>query len=258
MLTARAPSALLLRSLTLSTLVLAGVAGVHAEPPALPPGWIDLSGGEPFAPWQKDHYGWTAGGRAALDAVNPARLALEPGRGVLVSSGEGGDLLTSEHFRDVEFQCEFLIPSGSNSGVKLNALYEIQICDTAAEEKPSGNSCGGVYPRAELEPAYRLLDEGVPPRVNAARPAGQWQKLELRFYSPRFDSAGHKRTNARFERVLLNGELIHERVELRWPTGHAWNTKTEVAEGPLMLQGDHGPVAFRNVGLRRISATDGP
>ena len=75
------------------------------------------------------------------------------------------------------------------------------------------------------------------------------------FQAPRFNDDQAKTTNARFIKVTLNDQLIHENVELRWPTGHAWRTKPEVAEGPLFLQGDHGPIAYRNVRVRPISAT---
>ncbi|MCC6493913.1 MAG: DUF1080 domain-containing protein [Pirellulales bacterium] len=220
--------------------------------------WIDLCHGDSFSQWQAERYGWSIAGDAILDNADHTRLITSPGAGVLASEGDGADLLTAEEFVDVEFKCEFMVPEGSNSGVKLNGLYEIQIRDTYGQASSNGDSCGGIYPRAELEPRYRLLDAGVPPRVNAARPAGQWQSLELRFYSPRFDAAGKKLADARFERVVLNGEVIHRRAELQHPTGHAWNTKPEVAAGPVMLQGDHGPVAFRHVKIRRLAPPESP
>jgi hypothetical protein len=223
------------------------------EPAAPRAGWICLSRCNAFAHWQGDHHGWRIAGDAALDPMQPERLVAEAGTGVIISDGEAADLLSACCFRDVELSCEFIIPRNSNSGVKLNALYEVQISDTHAMGTPQGDSCGGIYPRAELEPEYRLLDAGTPPRVNAALPAGQWQTLELRFHSPRFNFAGRKIANARVERVVLNGKLIHDRVELKYPTGHAWRTKPETPVGPVMLQGDHGPVAFRNVRVRPLA-----
>ena len=68
------------------------------------------------------------------------------------------------------------------------------------------------------------------------------------------DDQGRKIANARFEKVVLNGMVIHEDVELPYPTGHAWRRK-EKPLGPLLLQADHGPVAFRNVRIRRLEAT---
>ncbi|RIK74718.1 MAG: DUF1080 domain-containing protein [Planctomycetota bacterium] len=253
----RHPNSLCLALLTVCG-SLTGTCRTEAAESTPGTGWIDLSSADrPLALWRDDRQGWTAAGGAGLDPANDHRLAVTPGSGVIVSDGDGADLLTVDNYRDVEFRCEFMIPKGSNSGVKLNALYEIQIRDMNGQEASNGDSCGGIYPRAELEPRYRLLDAGVPPQVNAARPAGQWQSLELYFYSPRFDAAGNKLANARFERVVLNGKVIHQREELDHPTGHAWNTKPEIPEGPVMLQGDHGPVAFRKVRIRRLPALDG-
>ena len=143
----------------------------------------------------------------------------------------------------------------SNSGAKLMGLYEIQILDSFGKKKLSGDDCGGVYPRAEEEPRYHHIDDGVPPRVNACKPAGEWQTLDITFRAPRFQ-AGKKVANARFVKVVLNGKVVHENVDLEYPTGAAWRQKKEVAEGPLLLQGDHGPVAFRNVRIRPLPPDD--
>ena len=163
--------------------------------------------------------------------------------------GRTKDLITKENFRDVEIHVEFLIPKGSNSGVKFEGLYEIQIRDTANDKELTGDSCGGIYPRAEEKPKYHHIDDGIPPRVNACLPAGQWQTLDAIFMAPRFDDKGKKTANARLVRALLNGQVIHENVELKTPTGGNW-VKKEIPEGPLLLQADHGPVAFRNVRVR--------
>jgi hypothetical protein len=139
--------------------------------------------------------------------------------------------------------------------VKFQSLYEIQIADSYGKKELTGADCGGVYPRAKLLPRYQYLDKGVPPRVNAARPAGEWQTLHAIFLAPRFDREGKKVANARLVKAVLNDKLIHEDVELKTPTGHNY-TKKEVARGPLLLQGDHGPVAFRNVRVRPHKAKE--
>jgi hypothetical protein len=100
-------------------------------------------------------------------------------------------------------------------------------------------------------PKYHHIDEGTAPRVNAARPAGEWQTLDVTFRAPRFDSSGKKVRSAQFEKVVLNGQVIHEKVEVASPTGHVWRLK-EVARGPILLQADHGPVAFRNIRVRAL------
>jgi hypothetical protein len=215
--------------------------------------WVELIGERGLDAWRKPTGDWIVAGGASLDPKNPARLSPEPGRGVLVNgrAGRAKNLVSEQDFGDLEAHCEFLIPKGSNSGVKLMALYEIQIADSFGVNKPTASHCGGIYPRAELLPRYHHIDEGIPPRVNAARPAGTWQTLELTFRAPRFDSRGTKIANARFDKVVLNGRVIHENVELKSPTGHAWRLK-EVARGPILLQGDHGPVAFRNIRIEPL------
>jgi hypothetical protein len=101
-----------------------------------------------------------------------------------------------------------------------------------------------------MQPRYHHIDDGVAPRSNAARRSGEWQTLDIVFQAPRFDKQGKKTANARFVKVVLNGQVIHEDVEVECPTGNAWRLSKEVASGPLLLQGDHGPVAFRNVRVR--------
>jgi hypothetical protein len=166
-------------------------------------------------------------------------------------SGRTSNLLSNATFEDVEAHFEFLIPKGSNSGVKFQGLYEIQIADSHGVENPKATHCGGIYPRAELLPRYHYLDEGVPPRVNAARPFGEWQTLDVVFRAPRFDGDGKKTADARFVRVLLNGRMIHDDVAVKTPTGHAWHNK-EVASAPLLIQADHGPIAIRKVRVRPL------
>ena len=96
------------------------------------------------------------------------------------------------------------------------------------------------------EPGMSALNLAIP---NACKPAGQWQTFDIVFLAPRFDKDGKKTANARLPKVLLNGVLIHDNVELLTPTGDRWRGP-EMAEGPLMLQADHGPVAFRNLKIR--------
>ena len=71
------------------------------------------------------------------------------------------------------------------------------------------------------------------------------------FKAPRFDPSGKKQANARFEKVVLNGQVVQENVDLQAPTGNAWRLP-EVRRGPLLLQADHGPVAFRNIRVRPL------
>jgi hypothetical protein len=218
-------------------------------------GWVNLTAdAKARAGWATLTDYWQAAGGVVLDPRNPRRLVPSPGDGVLVNSpkGQGPDLLSKQKFGDAEVHVEFMIPKGSNSGVKMMGLYEIQIYDSHDRKKLTGADCGGIYPRAEMLPVYHHIDDGTAPRVNAARPPGEWQTLDIVFRAPRFDAAGKKTANARFVKVVLNGQVIHDDVEVKYPTGHAWHDK-EVAAGPLLLQGDHGNVAFRNVRVRPYS-----
>jgi hypothetical protein len=214
--------------------------------------WIDLSSN--LDGWKKPTGDWQIVASVGLDPKNNRKLVAKPGEGAMYNGPKGRtrDLLSKQQFGDIEAHVEFLIPKGSNSGVKFEGLYEIQIVDSHGKKKLKGSDCGGIYPRAEQKPKYHHIDDGVPPRTNAALPAGEWQTLDVIFTAPRFDAKGNKVANARFIKVVLNGKLIHDKVEVKTPTGHAWHNK-EVATGPLLLQADHGPVAFRNVRVRPYS-----
>ncbi len=218
-------------------------------------GWINLIDNPAMEAWQEDD-GWIVAGDAALNSADSRALTAQPGKGVLVSILQGRadfrNLTSKQMFGDLEAHVEFLLPKRGNAGVKFQGLYEVQILDSHGKKNLTGDACGGVYPRAELEPRYRTIDEGIPPRVNAAKPPGEWQTLDIVFQAPRFDAQGKKTANARFLKVVLNGQVIHENTELKWPTSHAWRLRKEVARGPLFLQGDHSPVAYRNVRVRAL------
>lgn len=226
--------------------LLAAFPAVAADAP-----WTALFAGGKLDAFAGKTDGWVWAKAVTLDPANPRKLKFEAGSGVLVNGEKGTarDLYTKDKYGDLEIHVEFLIGKGSNSGVKFHGHYEIQITDSAGRKELTGDHCGGIYPRAELKPRYRHLDKGIAPKVNAAKPAGEWQTLGATFLAPRFDKDGKKTANARIVRATLNGQVIHEDQELRTPTGSN-HTRPEVATGPFMLQGDHGPVAFRNVKVR--------
>ena len=215
--------------------------------------WIDLFAGKSLDALKGKTAEWAVAESVQLDPKNPKKLTFKPGSGVLVNGekGRAPDLLSKESFGDVELHLEFLIPKGSNSGVKFHAHYEIQIFDSYGVKELTGADCGGIYPRAEATPKYHHIDKGVPPKVNACKEPGEWQTLDVIFLAPRFDADGKKTANAKIVKATLNGKLIHENQELQWPTGANWKNK-EVATGPILLQGDHGPVAFRNIRVRPL------
>jgi hypothetical protein len=216
--------------------------------------WIDLTASNDFSAFT-DASRWQVVQSVAVDKANPKRLTSEPGKGIYLCPGSARDLLTKRPFTDAEVHAEFLIPANSNSGIKMLGLYEIQITDSAKvpADQLTGDHNGGIYPRANPT-NFRLIDKGFPPLVNAAKPAGEWQTLDITFTAPRFDADGKKTANAVFVKVLLNGQVVQRDRDVGTPTGANHVTKKEVPSGPLLLQGDHGPIAFRNVRIRPLGA----
>lgn len=211
--------------------------------------WIELLPGKDFQAWRNPRGQWMMADHVTADPADPKRLAWTPGSRIAINGPQGRtvNLITLEEFGDVEAHIEFLIPKGSNSGVYFMGRYEIQIFDShgVAKDKYPGIECGGIYPRW----IGNQNVGGHSPRVNASLPAGQWQTFDVVFRAPRFDSTGKKIKNAEFIKVVHNGQVIHENVEVDGPTRAALYDD-EKPTGPLMLQGDHGPVAYRNVRLR--------
>lgn len=215
-------------------------------------GWQALFADPPSASWIE------AGG-ATLDPSDPSRLRAVPGGGVLISTRDGTkaerNLASPDAYGDLEVRLEFLLARRSNAGVKLQGLYELQLYDSHGKAVASAKDCGGIYPRAVREPSYHHIDEGFPPLTNAAKPAGEWQSAYIRFRAPTFNESGFKTSSAVFEEVRLNGRLVQAGVVVDQPTGAYWQTAEEKPRGPLYLQGDHGPVAYRRVEVRPLAAT---
>ena len=199
---------------------------------------------------------WTLSGTVAADAGDPARLTWTDGTGTVVNGPKGktAHLVTKAEYGDVELHIEFMMAKGSNSGVYFQGRYEVQALDSWGVEKPKYGDCGGIYERWHDEPG--LADsargyEGTAPRLNAARRPGEWQSFDVVFRAPRFDASGKKTANALFVKVVHNGIVVHENVEVTGPT-RASLAEDEKPLGPLMLQGDHGPVAYRNLCIRPL------
>jgi hypothetical protein len=211
-----------------------------------------LSDGKSLAGWRAPTSDWMVAKAVSLDSADPAKFVIETGEGVLVNGSKGRtvDLLTAAEFGDVEAHVEFCIPKQSNSGVYFMGRYEVQVYDSfgVAKDKYAGIECGGIYPRWTQA---RGEFEGHSPRVNVSKPPGLWQGLDVIFRAPRFDASGKKTANAKFVKVTHNGAVIHENIEVTGPT-RAAHWEDEKPTGPLLLQGDHGPVAYRNLRIKRI------
>ena len=236
----------------------------HGDAPYLiEEGWTPLLNGKDLSGWHAERPGtenqwFTTRGVRWEPFLGPTRLAGIPEPAGTMLNGPTGrtaNLVTDGKYGDAELYVEFLLAKGSNSGVYLMGRYEVQVYDSfgVARDKYPGIECGGIYPRWTQA---RGEFEGHSPRVNATRPPGEWQSFDIVFHAPRFDPSGRKAANARFVSVKHNGQLIHENIELTGPTRAAvWeDEKDEKPAGPLMLQGDHGPVAYRNLQLRPLPA----
>jgi len=138
----------------------------------------------------------------------------------------GTDLVSNEKFRDFTVRCEFMVPKGSNSGLYLRGRHEIQILEDfgVTDLKPGNN--GGIY------------SIQAPPR-NVSRRAGQWQEMEATIRGDRVS-------------VTLNGVKIHDNVEVTKATGGELDRDLD-QPGPILLQGDHGAIAFRNLRIKPLT-----
>jgi hypothetical protein len=195
---------------------------------------------------------WFVAKAVVWDAATPEILSAAPGAGDEIVNGPKGqsqDLLSDEKYGDLELYLEFMVARGSNSGVYMQGHYEVQLFDSFGQSRLQYGSSGGIY-RAFGKPGSGTF-AGSPPRENAAKVPGEWQSLRIWFQAPRFDAEGKKTRNARFLRILYNGALVQENVEVDGPTMSAMGTP-EAATGPVMLQGDHGPIAFRNIYTRPL------
>jgi hypothetical protein len=150
----------------------------------------------------------------------------------------GSDIYSDATFGDCELHVEFMVPKGSNSGVYLMGQYEVQVLDSFGkpDARLGQGDVGAIYSAAK-------------PAKNAAKPPGEWQTFDIVFQAPRFDASGKKTRNAKFVSVKLNGQEIQNNVEVKGPTGGQL-TNDEKPQGPLLFQGDHGIVAFRNVKVK--------
>lgn len=149
--------------------------------------------------------------------------------GMLVNNppegGHGTDLVSEEKFRDFVVRYEYMVPKGANSGFYLRGRYEIQILeDSDAKEARMGGN-GAIY-------NTKVVSELV------SRKPGEWQTAQATI-------KGNKIS------VILNGVKVHDNVEVTKATGGELDRNYD-EPGPIMLQGDHGAVAFRNIRIKPL------
>jgi hypothetical protein len=135
-----------------------------------------------------------------------------------------GNLRTEQKYEDFNLKLEVNVPEGSNSGIYLRGMYEIQVLDSY--KKPiDPHNMGALYSR-------------IAPSVSAEKPAGTWQTFDITLCE-------------RHVTVILNGIKIIDNQPAYGPTGGALSPDVFSA-GPLYLQGDHGKVSYRNIVLTPI------
>jgi len=145
--------------------------------------------------------------------------------GMLVMGHGGTDIITDQRFRDFEIRYEYMIPKGGNSGVYLRGRYEIQVLDDYDEKKPTSHGNGAVYGK-------------IAPSRFASRAPGEWQTVEARLIGNRVT-------------VVLNGVKVIDHQPIDGPTGGALDGNVD-EPGPIMLQGDHAPVAYRKIRIKPL------
>ncbi|GAB1855385.1 hypothetical protein MHTCC0001_02190 [Flavobacteriaceae bacterium MHTCC 0001] len=204
----------------------------------------DLSG---FKPTGEN---WKIAGDVITDRKTKKAITYTEGIGILVNTNDvnkNQNLYTVFEHGDIELELDVMVPLGSNSGLYFQSRYEVQIYDSWHVKEPKYKDMGGIYQRWNKEaPKGEEGYEGHSPRVNAAKAPGLWQHIKVIFHAPKFDTSGEKIKNAWFEKVWLNGVLIQENVEVTGPT-RAAAFDGEKPRGAFMIQGDHGPVAFKNI-----------
>lgn len=159
----------------------------------------------------KDTSGWHALGKNQWIVEN----------GVLKSPQSGANLVTDDRYNDFKLHIEFRYPVESNSGVYLRGRYELQIEDGDAVH-PELDRIGAVY-------------GFIAPSEAAGKKAGEWQSYDITLVG-------------RMVTVALNGVTIICNREIPGITGGALDSK-EGEPGPLQIQGDHGPIEYRNIVL---------
>jgi hypothetical protein len=138
--------------------------------------------------------------------------------------GEYGNLRTDREFEDFRLTIEYNVPPGGNSGVFLRGMYEAQVLDPDTGIGGT-HGPGSIYGR-------------IAPTANVAEPGGEWNRYELTLVD-------------RHISVVLNGQKVIDNQPVEGCTGGGLSAD-DTRPGPILLQGDHTSVRFRNIVLRPV------
>ena len=144
--------------------------------------------------------------------------------GILFNAKPAVDIMTEREFRDFKLHAEFRYPEGSNSGIYLRGIYEIQVAESFGKPLDPHNM-GALYSR-------------ITPSVAAEKPIGEWQTFDITLVD-------------RHVTVILNGKTIIDNQAVLGCTGGAMSSD-EFKPGPIYLQGDHTNIDYRNIVLRPV------
>lgn len=156
---------------------------------------------------------------------NDGRTPWTTEHGMLVMGSGGADLITDQKFGDFVIRYEYMCPKGGNSGLYLRGRYEIQVMDDSAKTAPDLHGDGSIYGM-------------IAPSKIAGKAPGEWNTVEATL-------VGNNVT------VILNGVKIIDNQPIAGATGGALDDKVN-EPGPIMVQGDHGPVAYRNIRIKGL------
>ena len=145
--------------------------------------------------------------------------------GVMVNEKRGWNIVSEQKFKDYKLGVDVKVPPHGNSGIYLNGRYEVQVADTHGRGVSKGGM-GAIYGRAV-------------PTANPSKSANEWQTFEITFVDY-------------WATVVLNGTTIVDNVLIQGITGGALDSH-ESEPGPIMLQGDHGHIEYRNVVVTPLS-----
>ncbi len=206
---------------------------------------------------------WQIVGDVVADIEKVNTISSNTGTGILLCTHQQGkygidyELFSKFSHGDMDIEFEYLIAKGSNSGLYLQSRYEIQLMDSWEHKIAKYSDSGGIYERwNDGMPDGQKGYEGYAPRTNASKAPGLWQSMKISFKAPKFDASGNKIANAKILSVFLNGQLIHENVELSGVTRGSISEK-ETTSAPIRIQGDHGSIAFKNFVINNFDKSSG-